>query len=178
MNASLKTKRSPYDTPPWRRSHKATSPNGALTAEIAEAREHSMSNPTVGTLRMSDGFELQKCNPAFTWSNDSRYLAVPQWIRRFGLFLRQRLVIVDVNSEVVFASRFTYWLLQPRKFVDGRLEVAISSSIGITWEREQPLVLDVPKVLKDFVRLSTSHRKSPTNKPMHGSGEVGRTSNG
>jgi hypothetical protein len=85
----------PYNTPPWRRSHRATWPDGALVAGIDEAFEHSMSNPTVGTLRTSGGLELTKCNPAFIWSDDSRYLAVPRWCRRFGLFLRQRLAITS-----------------------------------------------------------------------------------
>ena len=150
-----------YNTPPWRRSHCATSPDGAINAEIAEACEHSMGNPTVGTLRLSNGLELLKCNPSFIWSDDSQYLAVPQWIRRFGLFLRQRLVIIDVGNDTIFASRFTYWLLQPREFVDGRLEVAVTSARGITWQpwqRPEPLIVDVPSALEMFRKLPT-HRK-------------------
>src|SRR5215217_5675959 len=96
----------PYNTPPWRSSHKAESPDGAMVASIDRAFEHSMSNPTVGTLTTSNGLELPHCNPAFIWSDDSRYLAVPQWHRRFGLFLRQRLAIVDVVARTVYVSRF------------------------------------------------------------------------
>jgi len=116
-----------------------------------------MSNPTVGTLHVSDGLELARCNPAFIWSDDSRYLVVPQWIRRFGLFLRQRLVIVDVDTKTVFASRFTRWLMQPHTLVEGKLEIAVSSSLGINWEREEPLILDVAEALSKFRRLSEAY---------------------
>ena len=155
---SSKTRRSPYDTPPWRRAHTATSPDGTRTAEIRDAREHSMSNPTVGTLHTSDGLRLADCNPAFIWSDDSRYLVIPQWIRCFGVFLRQRLVIVDVETKTVFASRFSRLLMQPRKLFEGRLEVTVSSSLGISWERKEPLILDVPEALAKFTRLRDAYQ--------------------
>jgi hypothetical protein len=159
MNASMQTERFPYDTPPGRRSHRAVSPNGAVVAEIAEAFEHSMSNPTVGILRTSDGLVLPKCNPAFVWSNDSRYLAVPQWHRCFALFLRQRLVVVDVENRAVFASRFTAWLLQPKTFDRGTLEVLVSHSIGITWGwKEKALVIEIPGSLSEFDALKCEYK--------------------
>lgn len=144
----------PYDTPPWRHSHKAVSPSGSLVAEIKEACEHSMGNPTVGILRTSDGLELPHCNPAFIWSDDSRYLAVPQWHKRFGLFLRQRLALVDTIDRVVYVSRFTYWLMQPVTFERSRLEILVSGRWGINslW-RESPLILDVPPVPSTFPKL-------------------------
>src|SRR5262245_1041468 len=130
MSDQTATETFPYNTPPWRSSHKAVSPNGKVVAEIKQAYEHSMSNPTVGTLQLSDGLELPRCNPSFIWSDDSRYLAVPQWRRRFGLFLRQRLAIVDVVDRAVYVSRFTYWLILPTTFENGRLAVLVSHWIG------------------------------------------------
>jgi hypothetical protein len=159
MNTSMQTELSPYITPPWRRSHRAVAPNGSLVAEIAEAVEHSMSNPTVGTLRTSVGLELPNCNPAFIWSDDSKYLAVPQWYRCFGLFLRQRLVIVDVENRTVHGSRFTGWLLQPKTFDRGRLEVLVSHSVGITWGwKKRPFVVEVPQGLSAFVTLKAGYK--------------------
>jgi len=146
----------PYDKPPWRRSHRAVSPNGSLVAEIKEAIEHSMSNPTVGTLRISDGLELAKCNPAFIWSDDSRYLAAPQWRRRFGFFLRQRLAIVDVAERAVYVSPFTYWLIEPVKFERGKLECLVSGSRGISWPRKG-LVLEVSSILSTFTKLKVGY---------------------
>jgi hypothetical protein len=159
MNMPTHAEPYPYNTPPWRRSYKAASPDGLLLAEIADAREHSMSNPTVGNLRTSDGLELPRCSPTFFWSDDSHYLAAPQWIRRFGLFLRQRLAIVDFAGRTVYVSRFTYWLLQPIAFDGGRLEVLTKSSRGISWPwNEQPLLLQVPQILSSFTRLAVNWR--------------------
>jgi hypothetical protein len=144
----------PYNTPPWRSSHAETSPDGTLIAKIDQAVEHSMSNPTIGTLQISDGLKLRNCNPSFIWSDDSRYLAVPQWCRRFGLFRRQRLAIIDVVALVVYRSRFTYWLLLPISFKGSRIEVLVSDSRGISWSwKERPLVLTVPDDLSDFLQL-------------------------
>jgi hypothetical protein len=114
-----------------------------------------MGNPTVGTLRTSDGLELPGCSPAFLWSDDSRFLAVPRWCRRFGLFRRQRLAIVDVAARAVYASPFTHWLLLPRAFERGRLEVLVSDRRGISWPwRDRPLVLNVPPVPPSFAELT------------------------
>ena len=132
------------------------SPDGTVTAEINDAREHSMSNPTVGTLRFSTGLELSRCNPAFIWSVDSRYVAVPQWVRRFGLFLRQRLLVIDAQTNTVFASRFTYWLIQPRQFDDRNLELVVSSSAGISRMRDTPVVIQIPDALDGFRRMPQS----------------------
>jgi hypothetical protein len=63
----------PYNLPIFSRGHRAVSPDGTVVAEIAQAFEVSMSNPTVGTLRLSSGLQLDRCNPAFLWSDDSRY---------------------------------------------------------------------------------------------------------
>jgi hypothetical protein len=159
MNTSMQTEPTPYDLPPWRSSHRAVAPNSLVVAAIAEAFEHSMGNPTVGTLRISDGFELPNCNPAFIWSDDSKYLAVPQWHRCFGLFLRQRLVIVDIETRTVHGSRFTAWLLKPRTFDCGRLEVLVSHSVGISWGwKKRPLVIEVPQSLSAFVTLMSHYK--------------------
>ncbi|MFO7904796.1 MAG: hypothetical protein ACQESR_30120 [Planctomycetota bacterium] len=121
-----------------------------------------MGNPTIGTLKTSNGHEIPRCSPAFIWSDDSRYLAVPQWIRRFALFLRQRLVIIDIRANRILASRFTRWLLDPKAFVNGRLELAVSSSFGITWMKLERFVIDVPTELNGFdvLRPSSLNRHS------------------
>lgn len=164
ITVARKKQTSPYDTPPWRTSYRATSPDSTITAEISQAREHSMSSPTVGTLQISNGLETPRRSPAFLWSNDSEYLAVPQWIRRIGVFLRQR-------AEKVFASRFSHWLMNPKSFANGRLELEISSSLGINWMRADRLVNDVRNTLDRFTLIPAAHDRAATDKPMHGSGE-------
>lgn len=155
MSTETSTEPDPSDRPPWRQRHRAVSPDGAVVAAVDEALEHSMGNPTVGTLRNSDGLELPGCGPAFLWSDDSRFLAVPRWCRRFGLFRRQRLAIVDVAARAVYVSPFTHWLLLPQTFARGRLEVLVSSRLGVGWPwRDRPLVLDVPPVPPSFTELT------------------------
>lgn len=62
----------PYNLPIWRRSHRAVSPDGRIVAEIAQADEVSMGNPTMGRLLLSTGLEVPRCRPSFIWSVDSR----------------------------------------------------------------------------------------------------------
>ena len=118
-----RTNPSPYDLPIFRRAHTATAPDGSDVATIDPAYEVSMSNPTMGTLRLSSGLDLEGCNPSFIWSDDSRYLAVPIYFRRFGLFRRQRLAIVDTVEQRVVASPETACYFQPESFTEGILVV-------------------------------------------------------
>ena len=137
----------PYNLPIWRSAHRAVSPDGRLVAEIDPAYEVSMGNPTYGTLRLSTGLKLEKCSPSFLWSSDSRYLAVPQFFDRFGIFRRQRLLVIDVQGQTVFASPdFTYYF-QPESFSDGRLIVTknpFKSAQRVDWA--------IPADLAKFVR--------------------------
>jgi hypothetical protein len=150
------------DRPHWRTSHKAVAPNGSRVAEIARAMEHSMSNPTIGTLRISDGFELAQCSPAFLWSDDSRYLAVPRWDRGFLSYWQQRLMIVDVEQRTAYTSQFKAALLLPRTFERGKVEVVVSHGAGITfgWKKE-PLVVEIPQDLQAFVKSGYGASQPP-----------------
>ncbi len=79
-----------------------------------------MSNPTLGTLEMSDGVVLERCNPSFLWSDCSRYLAVLQ-VPRTGMFFAAHMVIVDTQMRTIWHSeRYRCWL-QPESFVGGAL---------------------------------------------------------
>lgn len=90
----------PYNLPIWRSSYRAESPDKKYIAEIDPAYEVSMGNPTFGTLELSNGLSLPKCSPSFIWSDDSIYLAVPQftsnWLWGVG---KQRLLIIDVDRN-------------------------------------------------------------------------------
>ncbi len=113
----------PYGLPIFARTHRATSPNGVVVAEIVEAYEVSMSNPTSGALRLSVGLVLQDCNPNFIWSTDSRYLAVPQFFSRFGVFRRQRILVVDVAGHRVYRSKATAYYFAIDSFEGNVLSV-------------------------------------------------------
>ncbi len=84
-----------------------------------------MGNPTYGMLCVSGGPHVEQCNPSFIWSDDSQYLAVPHFVRRFGLFTRQRLLIVSFEKRCVFASAQIEAYFQPVSFEDGELVVEI-----------------------------------------------------
>ena len=132
----------PYNLPIWRDTFLLESPDGKLVAEIPTAGEVSMGNPTIGILRLSNGFELDRCNPSFIWSNDSRYLVVPRYFKRFGLFRRQRLVIIDVFDGGLFESKKTACYFQPESFLDGQLIVTLepfSDAVKVTWSIPEDL---------------------------------------
>lgn len=113
----------PYNLPIWRDAFQLASPDGKWVADISSAGEVSMGNPTIGILRLSNGFELDRCNPSFIWSDDSRYLAVPRYFNRFGLFRRQRVVVVDVVDGCVLESNKIACYFQPESFSNGQLIV-------------------------------------------------------
>ena len=118
----------PYNLPIWRRQFRAVSPDKRYVAEINPAWEVSMSNPTYGTLCLSAGLHLEKCNPSFLWSADSRYLAVPQFFMRFGLFRCQHLLVVDVKERRVSQSTDKAYYFQPESFDNGTLVVTKNPS--------------------------------------------------
>ncbi len=68
------------------------------------ASEISMSNPASGTLRLSSGLDIERCNPSFIWSDDSRFLAAPQWRYMLGLQLCKRIVLLDTAERLVYGS--------------------------------------------------------------------------
>ena len=113
----------PYNLPIWRTYHRAASPDGKLIATIDPAWEVSMSNPTTGVLCVSNGLHLLRCNPSFIWSDDSRFLAVPQYS---GFFCRQRLLVISFEKHRVYASKKSAWYFQPESFTAGRLLVTLN----------------------------------------------------
>ena len=131
----------PYNLPIFRNYHRAVSPDGKLVAKIDPATEVSMGNPTSGFLCVSNGLHIEACNPSFVWSDDSRFLAVPKYIKRFG-FRRQRLVVIDFEKKVVHASKATAWYYQPESFTAGRL-VVTPNPFGL----KRRLEFDIPSDL-------------------------------
>jgi len=73
------------------------------------------------------------------------------------------MLIVDVNANEIRASRFSHWLMAPKRFTDGQLELEISSSLGINWMRSQRLVIDVRNTLGRFKLVPSDHNTTPTN---------------
>jgi len=136
----------PYNLPIWRRSFRLPSPDGRITAEIAKTVEVSMSNPTIGTLVLSTGLTLENCNPSFIWSDDSRYLAVPQYSRNwFSGIGKQRLVIVDAHNLKGWQSRKLAYYIQPETFCGGKLTITLEPA-----RKKQTVTYRVPQILSTF----------------------------
>ncbi len=110
-------------SPLWRSHFRAESPDHTFVAEINPAWEVSMGGPTQGTLCLSAGLHLDHCSPVFLWSEDSRFLVVPQFVPTFWRGLRQQLLVVDVVGRWIYRSVRMAPYLQPESFVKGRLTV-------------------------------------------------------
>ena len=128
----------PYNLPIWRRKYSAESPNKKINAEINPAYEISMGNPTYGTLILSNGINIGRCNPSFIWSNDSKCLAIPQyttnWFFGFG---KQRLLVIDVNENQGWQSQKLAYYIQPEKFESGKLTVTLKAKNATVYRHRQ-----------------------------------------
>jgi len=111
----------PYNLPIWRSSHKAVSPDGKYTAEIDPANERGMGNPSDGILKISNGQKFEECSPCFLWSSDSKFLVVPQFVTRYIIFGKQRILLINVEEKIVYASKDYSCYIQPKSFEDGLL---------------------------------------------------------
>ncbi len=149
----------PYNLPPWRREYEELSPDGNYNAKIHEAWELSMSGPTSGKLFIGDIFRIEKCSPTFVWSNDSRYLAVPQWCG----FLRKRehLLILDLEDKKIYVSRKKYRLLILNSFVDG----IISLTESPLW-RPKEIRISLDEIEQNYKISTDLIQGTPGTSPM------------
>ena len=117
----------PYNLPVWQRSLHLDSPDGKMWAKIENACEVSMGNPTIGTLQISTGLQIEHCNPSFIWSDDSVCLAVPQYsYPRFWGFGKQRLLIIDVIHNTKWQSPKLAYYVQPQSFEHGEISIVLN----------------------------------------------------
>lgn len=118
---------SPYDLPIWQRSLYLESPDGMMWAEIKNASEVSMGNPTIGTLILSTGLEVENCNPSFVWSDNSKFLAVAQYtFNRFWGRGKQKLLVINVADSGAWCSQKLAYFIQPETFRDGKVSVTLN----------------------------------------------------
>lgn len=102
-------------TSPWDWGVEAVSPDGSVVASIEDATEIAMGAPTSGRLVLSNGMFRESCNPSLVWSDDSEYLAVPQWTPGH----MQRLMIISVSRRQSRCARGTYRVLELHSFRGG-----------------------------------------------------------
>ena len=117
----------PYNLPIWQRSLNLPSPDGKMWAKIENAVEVSMGNPTVGTLVTSTGLQIKYCNPSFIWSDDSIYIAVPQYsYSRFWGVGKQRLLVIDISTNTKWQSTKLAHYIQPESFEHGEISIVMN----------------------------------------------------
>lgn len=138
----------PYNQPPWRRSYEALSPDGQWRARIDSAFEISMSGPTSGILSIDKAFNIPDCNPAFIWSDNSRYLAVPQW--KYFFRKRERLLIIDIQTKSIFFSPSQFRLLDLQTFSNG-----VITGVDSILRNPQKIAISISKVMKEFKRTNS-----------------------
>ncbi|MGD8240333.1 MAG: hypothetical protein PVH68_17390 [Armatimonadota bacterium] len=100
---------------PWDSSVESISPDGQIVATIEDANEVAMGAPTRGQLVLSNGVVRERCNPSIVWSDDSEYLAVPQWTPD----RMQRLMIISVSRRESRCAPGIYDVLQLESFEGG-----------------------------------------------------------
>lgn len=133
----------PYNQPPWRRSYQATSPDGRWCAKINDALEISMSGPTKGILSIDTLFDLPECSPVFIWSDDSRYLAVPQW--KYFFRKRERLLVIDTQTKSIFVSPSKFRLLDLKTFSNG-----VITGVDSILRNPRKIAISIGEVMKEF----------------------------
>lgn len=103
---------------PWTDSVYLTSPDGKLTAVIDDASEVGQGAPTYGILNISNGMSYRSCNPSIVWSDNSRYLAVPQWTRERD----QRLLVISLEDQSSGYAPGLFRVLELHSFLNGKIK--------------------------------------------------------
>ena len=101
----------------WDYSLNLTSPDGQITAVIDPATEIGQGAPTSGTLVLSNGLTFEGCNPSAVWSDDSKFLAVPQWVKIQG----QRILVISIEQRSVGYVSDNFSLLELHSFSAGKI---------------------------------------------------------
>jgi len=102
---------------PWTDSVYLSSPDGKLTAAIDDASEVGQGAPTSGILNISNGISYRGCNPSIVWSDDSQYLAVPQWTRERD----QRLLVISLRDKSFGYAPGVFSVLELHSFLNGKI---------------------------------------------------------
>jgi hypothetical protein len=101
----------------WDYSLNLTSPDGQVTAVINDAGEVGQGAPTYGTLRLSNGLTFKGCNPSAVWSDDSKFLAVPQWTA----VQQQRILVISIERASFGYTADIFSVLELHSFSAGKI---------------------------------------------------------
>ena len=101
----------------WDDSLNLTSPDGQVTAVMDDGHEFGQGSPIIGTLVLSNGMTFEGCSPSVVWSDDSKFLAVPQWVRS----QRQRVLVISMENQSVGYTSPKFSLLELHSFSEGKI---------------------------------------------------------
>ena len=103
---------------PWSSSAFLKSPDGRFTAAFEYASEVCQGGPTYGVVTLSNGVTFDSCNASFVWSQDSKYLAVPQWTH----YREQRLLVINAELRTFQLLSEVFQVLELHSFTAGVVE--------------------------------------------------------
>jgi hypothetical protein len=103
---------------PWSYSARLSSRDGRFTAAFEYENEVCQGGPTYGRVVLSNGMTFDSCNPSFVWSNNSKYLAVPQWTH----YREQRLLVINAELRTSKLLPEVFQVLELHTFTDGMVE--------------------------------------------------------
>jgi len=152
----------PYNLPIWRRAYSAESPDKKFIAEINPAYEVSMGNPTYGNLILSNGLNINNCNPSFIWSDNSKFLAVAQYTTNWlGGFGKQRLLIIDIDKQQAWQSPKLAYYIQPEIFKKEKLTITLNP-----FKTSKTITYKIPYDFKNLTKM-----KLPPNNSLRPVGD-------
>jgi hypothetical protein len=93
---------------PWNGDVEVVSPNGEQLAKVINTHEIAMGAPVSGLLFVNDKAISVRCSSSIIWSDDSRYIAFPEWTRSNN----QKLKILNVESGKIKKLFKTYSVLE------------------------------------------------------------------
>jgi hypothetical protein len=103
---------------PWAYSARLESPDGKFTAAFEYESEVCQGGPTYGRVVLSNGMTYDSCNASFVWSDDSKYLAVPQWTR----YREQQLLVINAELGTSEILPEVYQVLELHSFKEAAVE--------------------------------------------------------
>jgi len=116
------------------------SPDEKTRAVVDNLREYGMGSPTIGILKLSIGMSLDYCSPSIVWSDDSRYLAIPQLTKK-GF---QQLLVIDVIRKKTGYIPTEYKVIELYTFSAG-----IIRGIDSPFTSTTPIVIPIDEICWD-----------------------------
>jgi len=102
----------PYDD----RDIDVVSPDTKFVACIRNSHEFAMSAPVLSEITVNN-ISMKDCSPSIMWSDDSRFLAVPQWrLARKAPYWYEIIYVLDTQTGVMRSTPGKYIVIKLTRF--------------------------------------------------------------